>query len=260
MTFSVFIQRVTRLLVVGSFIFSTIVWSASAYSRTVNNADNVDDVDDVDAVLDDFNRPGPQLGSNWSGTTAALDGNQLKGEANGLIYWQQSFGVSQHASVKIVQLPRCSGIDLILKASDNELTNGLIDVSYNTCASPKLLIYSYNPKYGHHSPFAGLDVALGPGDVFSASVHANHVVTVFINGEEVLRDVLASANAGFDVGRAGQIGLGLSSDAVVLDDFDGGSLDGTLPPIPTALPEITPTPLALDEDVYLPLVLRTKRN
>ena len=210
-------------------------------------------------VLDNFNHAGPELGSNWSSTGSAVVNNQLIGDADSQIFWQPSFGASQWASIKVVQLPRCNRLDLVLKARNNAQSNGLVDVVYSNCGSPNLLIYSYNPKYGHHSPFAGTTVMLGAGDIFSVSVYANHIVTVFINGTPVLTDVLATENAGFDVGRSGQIGLGTSSSAVVLDDFDGGNLSGPLPPTPAA---VTPTPQSYDTALFMPLVLapKTKRN
>jgi hypothetical protein len=257
MTCSAPAQRAVRALCVGLASLITTRFLVASPGQLGLHAVAAANPAAISSVLDDFNRPGPELGSNWSSTAASVTNNQLKGDTDSQFYWQQSFGVSQWASVKIVQLPRCSRIDLFLKANDNTHTNGLVDVSYDTCASPQLLIYSYNPKFGHHSPFNGTNVALGTDDVFSASVYSNHIVTVFINGIAVLSDVLATENAGFDVGRAGQMGLGISSSAVVLDDFDGGSLDGAIPPTPSPA---TPTPQSYDEAVFIPLVAAPKKK
>ncbi len=258
MTCSAPAQRAVRVLCVGLVSLITTSLLVASPGRLGLHKAAANDPSAIHNVLDDFNRAGPELGSNWSGSTATITNNQLKGDTDSQFYWQQAFGVNQWASVKIVRLPRCNRIDLFLKASSNTHTSGLVDVSYDTCATPQLLIYSYNPKFGHHSPFNGTNVALGEGDVLSASVHSNHVVTVFINGIEVLSDVLATENAGFDVGRAGQIGLGISSSAVVLDDFDGGGLDGPIPPTPSPA---TPTPQpSYDEAVFLPLVAKSKNR
>jgi hypothetical protein len=257
MTCSAPAQRALRVLCVGLTLLITTSLLVAAPGRLGLRKATASNTSAIRNVLDDFNRPGPELGSNWSSTSATLANNQLKGDTDSQFYWQQSFGASQWASIKIVRLPRCSRVELFLKASGNSKFDGLVDVSYDTCATPQLLIYSYNPKFGHHSPFNGTNVALGEGDVFSVSVHANHVVTVFINGAAVLSDVLATENAGFDVGRAGQIGLGLSSSNVVLDDFDGGSLDGSVPPTPSPA---TPTPQAYDEAVFLPWVSSPKKR
>ena len=201
-------------------------------------------------VLDDFNRPGPTLGSDWSSARSTIVNNQLTGGADDLLYWKSVFGSDQWVSVKVVNLTGCNSVDLLLKARDNALANGLVRVSYHSCASPKLTIYSYNPRLSNWSPFNGANVVLKAGDVLSARAQANHTVTVYLNGAVIASDVLLTENAGFDVGRSGQIGLGIGSSDVIVDDFDGGNLDSkgtttttaTLTPVPTAPTKNTPTP------------------
>ncbi len=191
-------------------------------------------------VLDDFNRAGPGLGANWAGSGPTLIDNQLTGSTGDFVYWQQTFGADQWASVNIVQFSGCNSVDLFLKADGSALSNGLVDVRYNSCATPRLIIYSYNPTLSNWSPFNGNNnVTLSAGDVFSARVQSNHMVTVYFNGAQVLSDVLQTENAGFDVARDGQIGLAISSNAVILDDFDGGGLSSVSP---TSTPTHTPAP------------------
>jgi hypothetical protein len=177
--------------------------------------------------LDNFNRPGPELGANWAGNGPTLSANQFVGNANIPVYWQQSFGADQRVSVKINQLLGCNSVSLLLKATGNTHANGLVMVSYNRCASPQIILYAYNTIWKGWAPFKGgnpADSTFNPGDVLSARVQANRVVSVYYNGNLIVSDVLNISNVGFDVARAGQIGLSASSSAVVLDDFDGGSV------------------------------------
>ena len=202
-------------------------------------------------VLDNFDRPGPGLGASWAGSGPTIANNQLLGSADNAIYWQQAFGSDQWASVKIVQLTGCNSVDLFLKASGSTFSNGLVNVRFDNCANPKqLILYSYNPTLNNWSPFNEThNVSLSAGDVFSARVQTNRVVAVYINGAQVLSDLLQPENAGFDTARDGQIGVAASSSAVILDDFDGGSLSGTTPvatltpsPPGTASATLTPGP------------------
>lgn len=209
-------------------------------------------------VLDDFNRPGPTLGPDWSSAKSTIANNQLTGDADELLYWKTTFGSDQWVSVKVVHLTGCNSVDLLLKARDNALASGLVRVNYHNCASPKLTIYSYNPRLSNWSPFNGANITLKTGDVLSARAQANHAVTVYLNGAVITSDVLLTENAGFDVGRNGQIGLGVSSSDVIVDDFDGGNLDSTgiLTPTPRSTATIarTPTPAPTQQAICLPLV------
>ena len=197
------------------------------------------------SMLDGFNRVGPALGTDWSSATSTIVNNQLVGGPNDQTYWQTVFGADQWVSVKIVQIPGCENLNLFLKATGSSRASGMVSIAYNKCASPKLIIYSFNPRLTNWSPFNGANVTVNAGDVLSARVQANHAVMVYLNGTAVVSDVLLTENAGFDVGRVGQIGLGTSSSAVILDDFDGGTFSGTLPtpaPTSTSAPTQTPAP------------------
>ena len=140
-----------------------------------------------------------------------------------MIYWQQTFGTDQWVSVKMKQITGCNGFGLLLKASGNSTAGGLVNVSYNRCASPKLIIYSFSPLSNNWVQFGGAVVTLSAGDVLKARVQANGLVSVYYNGTLLVSTTLPSANAGFDTGRAGQIGLATSNATVILDDFDGGT-------------------------------------
>ena len=196
------------------------------------------------AVLDSFDRPGAALGSNWSSAGSTIANNQLVGGANDYLFWQTAFSADQWVSVKVIQIPTCNSIDLLLKASGNTKENGLVRINYHSCATPKLIIYTYNTTLKNWTPFKSAVMTLNTGDVFSARVQPNRVVSVFLNGGFVVSDTLPPENAGFETARAGQIGLFTSSNAVILDDFDGGSYDGTgATPVPTSTSAPTQTPL-----------------
>ena len=174
--------------------------------------------------MDNFNRTGPGLGANWVGSGPTIVGNQLVGGADASIFWQPAFGTDQYASVKIIQLNGCDGIGLLLKASGNTPASGLVFVGYNRCGYPKISIYGYNPTWGGYAPFGGGNVpTFTPGDVLSARMQANGLVSVFYNSTLVASATLDAGNAGFDTGRPGQIGLTTSSSAVIVDDFNGGT-------------------------------------
>ena len=223
----------------------------------------------IGGVLDTFNRLGPALGANWAGSGSTIIGNQLigGGSSDDAIYWQQIFGADQWASIKIVQLTGCGRLDLLLKAHNNAHVSGLVDIHYDGCTSPKILIYTYNPTISNFSPFNGSNETLNAGDVISVQVNANQVTTVFKNGTPIVSDTLTTLSAGFDVGRMGQIGL-IASSAVILDDFDGGSLNGTIitdttaTPTPTRLPFLTPesTPTPTLMPTRTATVLQTKTS
>ena len=214
-------------------------------------------------VLDDFNRPGPELGSNWSKTTSTLVNNQLMGVAGGgpeaWFFWKTGFSADQWVSVKLVQLTGCNRLALLLKATGDTHTNGMVRVDYHSCATPKLIVYSYNPELKNWTPFKNAVGNLNAGDIFSAQVQSNSVVKVFINGALVLSDVLPKENAGFAVGQAGQIGLSLSSDAVIVDDFEGGNL-GSSTLVPTTIPAKTATPSPYDKFICIPLITRPQTS
>ena len=182
------------------------------------------------AVLDNFNRPGPALGPSWVGSGLTIVGNQLKGGPDEYMYWQQSFGTDQWARIKVVQVPGCGYLDVLLKATGGNYANGLVDVSYNPCASPKMTIYAFNPTINNWAPFASSNTTLTAGDVFTVRAQPNRLVTVYKNGIAVMSGTLQPANAGFDVGRAGQIGLAISGINIIVDDFDGGDFTSSTVP------------------------------
>ena len=207
-------------------------------------------------VLDNFNRAGPALGSDWAGTGPTLADNQLKGGSKATIFWKKSFGENQWTSLRIVQMSGCDDeVSIFLKANGNTRENGMVNVSYNPCASPKLNIYTYNPTLKNWSPFNGADVTIRAGDILSAQVQSNRRVTVFVNGVKKVTDTLHTANAGFDVARAGQIGISTSNAHVIVDDFDGSG------DVAQPIDELTPDPMATPSTfephawVYLPIVL-----
>jgi hypothetical protein len=192
-------------------------------------------------ILDNFNRAGPALGSSWvSGNNGpTIVNNQLQGGDNVGAYWQQTYGSDQWVSAKLVQASGCFDVRLLLKAVGNTHANGLVTINYAKCAGDELRIYTFNPTLNNWSPFNAAIVPLQAGDVISARAQADHVVSVYHNGTLVVSDTLATINAGFDVGRAGQIGLWPSGSNVVLDDFDGGTF---VPSGPTPTPTQTQTP------------------
>ena len=118
----------------------------------------------------------------------------------------------------------------MLKATGGNYANGLVDVSYNPCASPKMTIYAFNPTINNWAPFASSNTTLTTGDVFTVRAQPNRLVTVYKNGIAVMSGTLQPANAGFDVGRAGQIGLAISGINIIVDDFDGGDFTSSTVP------------------------------
>ena len=201
-------------------------------------------------VLDNFNRSGPALGSNWLGSGPTIASNQLNGDTDATIYWKESYGENQWASLKIVQMDGCDEVGISLKAIANTHTNGIVNVRYNACATPNLIIYTYNPNLNNWSPFNGSNVTISAGDVISVLVQSNRMVTVYVNGIQKVSDILHTENAGFDIARTGQIGLSTSSKHIIVDDFDGGNGDA---PNPSSEPTSVPT-ASLSPRVYLPVV------
>jgi hypothetical protein len=176
-------------------------------------------------VLDDFNRQGPELGSNWFGAVTAyaiLDQKlDCVGDYCAGAFWHQKFGVVQEAFVTLAYFDsEAKEINLVLKAQDKNDCD-LIEIFY----SPKETIVRVEACWGENrwQNLGAVDGPLEPGDQLGARVRADRQVEVFKNGSSV--GVFDAASYPF-IDQPGYIGLnGFTGSAVTSngwDDFGGG--------------------------------------
>lgn len=176
-------------------------------------------------ILDDFNRPNGQLGSNWDGRTNGyrIVNNEVAVRSGGPIYWQQeAYGADQEACVTLTRInPKSKQHALLLKVQElNDWHQGAILVSYNA-RSGNVEVKARdvsNHKWilvGELAP----STPIVDGDQLRAQALADGTVEVLINNTSI-----GTADAGsFYANKGGQIGLwfrGAGGDDDKDDDDD----------------------------------------
>jgi hypothetical protein len=206
-----------------------------------------------DTLLDNFNRSGPSVGSNWSGSTSTsaykLESQQVKVYAGGALIWKNSaFGKDQEACVTLTKLNSKGLHKVLLKVQDRDWVKGAIAVYYEA-ATGKVGIKTYRFGVGWKI-LATFSKTMQAGDRLSGQALADGTVKAFVNGQ-----LVGQANAGsFFTNKGGYIGLWFvnsSTPQVVFDDFKGKSLSSN------SSVTVTNTPSgAGEQQLYLPLVTK----
>ncbi|HEX6273976.1 MAG TPA: hypothetical protein VFZ53_13100 [Polyangiaceae bacterium] len=174
-------------------------------------------------VLDDFNRSGPSLGSNWGG---ALDRYELRERALTCsvtycpaVFWAREFGVEQEVFATLVSFSNESNeINLVLKGQQSTECD-LMEVLYSPAREELWLEACWETSW--HT-LGIIDISLEPGDQLGGRVGSDGFVDLFRNGVQVGR---FDANDFPFIGTGGRIGAnGVASgdEANVWDDFGGG--------------------------------------
>ena len=187
-------------------------------------------VKDATSILDNFNRANGAIGSNWKGSTSAyrIASNRVDVRGNGPIYWKNSFGVNQEASVTLTTVDMAGKEqDLLLKVQGGVVPNwgaGVIEVSYHAPTN-SVIVYTFRPSTLQWHSYSAIPVSFSNGDQLGAQALANGDVVIFKNGVEVGRVTLNSADQAFFNPRGGYIGLWfINANNAFFDDFGGGNI------------------------------------
>jgi predicted extracellular nuclease len=190
----------------------------------------LDTVFPTTAILDNFNRPNGNLGSNWKGTTSAyrIVGNQVDVRGNGPIYWKNSFGVDQEVYVTLTTVASTGWEqDLLLKVQGGANPNwgaGVIEVFYDA-TNNTVLVATFRPDTLAWYEYPAIPVTLSNGDQFGAQALSNGDVIIYRNGFIIGQVTLNAADQAFFNSKGGYIGLWfINAAAAFLDDFGGGNI------------------------------------
>jgi hypothetical protein len=174
-------------------------------------------------VLDDFNRNGPGLGSNWEGSTGSYGLNNQRLECGAQYcpgaFWHQSFGVVQEVFATLVDFDASSPeINLVLKAQGDPDCD-MIEILYAPDEGRVLVEACSGDSW---STLGVVDVTLAPGDQLGALAREDGYLDVYKNGS-LAGTVSAGGYAYIHLG--GYIGVngvagGLTPN--IWDDFGGG--------------------------------------
>jgi hypothetical protein len=176
-------------------------------------------------VLDDFNRPGPEVGSNWIGAVGAYDVQDLRldcvGDYCAGMFWHEQFGAVQEAFVTFAYFdPTTAEINLVVKAQGKHDCD-LIELMYNPMLD-RLLVEACWGELQYRN-FGQINVELAPGDQLGARARADGFIEVFKNGSRIgLFDATSYPfidQPGY-IGVNGFTGSGKTSNG--WDDFGGG--------------------------------------
>ena len=196
-------------------------------------------------MLDDFNRTDGALGSNWSESITGynVDNHQLSVGAGEDVYWTASnFGADQEVFVTLDNIGAAAAeIGLILKSQSNSsFGSGLIDVLYDPTGK-RVQVWTYLGSQGWVQRRTDLAVVLSNGDQFGARARTDGQVEIYQN------DVLLGTRnvTGWPFyASSGHIGLFmLDAEAMLLDDFGGGTTGEIVAPTPTATNTASSTPV-----------------
>jgi hypothetical protein len=184
-------------------------------------------------ILDDFNRPKPQLSDSWTGSRSPKNYRIVNGQVEvlegGPIYWKNpAFGADQEACITLVKIVEKGDYRLLLKVQERDWAKGAIAVFYDP-SKKQVGVKTFVPKQGGvktfiHKPewkiLATFPVTLKNGDQLGGQALADGTVRIFVNGQQV-----GETNAGsFFVNRGGYLGLWMTSPDhkhALLDDFSG---------------------------------------
>jgi hypothetical protein len=182
------------------------------------------------AILDTFNRPNGNLGSNWKGATGSyrISSNQVDVRRDGAIYWKTPFGVDQEVFVTLTAVDTAGfEQDLLLKAQGQYGPNwgeGVIELQYRA-ASHTVELWTFRPDTLTWQSYGAIPVNFADGDQFGARALSNGIVIVYKNGIEAGYFTLNAADQAFFNPKGGYIGLWFINAAnAFFDDFGGGTL------------------------------------
>jgi len=174
-------------------------------------------------VLDDFNRPGPELGSNWEGSTGNywIESNALYCSASycpGLFYHQE-FGVTQEAFVTLSSfLDAAPEINVVLKAQGDPDCD-MVEVLYSPATQRVLIEACWD---GSWNPLGEVFVQFFPGDQLGGRVRSDGFVEVYKNGAFVQSFDANDYPYILDRGHIGVNGVTVNGAPDIWDDFGGG--------------------------------------
>jgi hypothetical protein len=174
-------------------------------------------------VLDDFNRPGPEVGTNWIGAVTAysvsdeqLDcvGNYCAGT-----FWHEKFGAVQEAFVTLAYFDlEAQESNLVIKAQGDKDCD-LMEIAYLPWMGRVEVIACAGGFYS----LGSVQVSFAPGDQLGARARADGFIEVFKNGSRI---GLFDANSYPFIDQSGYIGVnGFTGTGVTSngwDDFGGG--------------------------------------
>ena len=187
-------------------------------------------VKDATSILDNFNRANGAIGSNWKGSTSVyrIASNRIDVRGNGPIYWKNSFGVNQEASVTLTTVDMAGKEqDLLLKVQGIFSPNwgsGVIEVSYHAPTN-SVIVYTFCPDTLQWFAYSGIPVTFSNGDRLGAQALADGNMVIFKNGVEAGRVTLNAADQAFFNTRGGYIGLWfIDATNAFFDDFGGGNI------------------------------------
>lgn len=182
------------------------------------------------AILDTFNRPNGNLGSNWRGATSSyrISGNKVDVRRDGAIYWKTPFGSNQEVFVTLTNIdPAGFEQDLLLKAQGQYGPNwgeGVIELQYYA-ASNTVELWTFRLDTLTWQSYGSIPVTFANGDQFGARALSNGTVIIYKNGVEAGYFTLNAADQAFFNPKGGHIGLWfINAGNAFFDDFGGGSL------------------------------------
>jgi hypothetical protein len=185
-------------------------------------------------ILDDFNRPGPELGENWIGSVTVGKYRIVNNEAevlgggaalwNGTVPAGATFGSNQEVCATLTKVDTKGHHGLLLKVQNGDVDQGVIRVFY-VGASASVGIEAYTKTSGWVT-LTSVPWQVQDGDVLTGQALADGTVKVFINGGLIATaDTVPDFDDLFKGG--GYIGIWFSSPGhphAVIDDFGGGDL------------------------------------
>jgi hypothetical protein len=187
-------------------------------------------------ILDDFNRPGPELGDNWMGAVTVgkyrIVNNQAEVLGGGAALWNgtvpagPAFGTNQEVCATLTKVDAKGHHNLLLKVQDGDVSQGAIGVFYDG-ASDRIGIEAYTKKSGWVSlTSVPAPAPVMDGDVLTGQAFEDGTVKVFINGGLIATaDTVPDFDDLFTGG--GNVGIWFSSPGhphAIVDDFGGGDL------------------------------------
>ncbi|MFZ6026388.1 MAG: RHS repeat-associated core domain-containing protein [Chloroflexota bacterium] len=217
-------------------------------------------------ILDDFNRPDGEIGTDWSGGTKyyALSEKSLmaidSGEENGILWNRSLFGVEQEAFVTLSRVSVEGGEHSLLLKSQSSQTwqEGVIKVAYLS-SQQCVQVWTYGgkeAKRGWVQQGIAIPVVIKDGSQFGARILENGQVEVYVNSELIGSVDVTSWPYYRDTG---YIGLwSVFAKGTLIDDFGGGELEREPTPLPTTPVPTTPAPTTPVPTTPLPesLILR----
>jgi hypothetical protein len=175
-------------------------------------------------LLDDFEREGPGLGSNWIGGTVSYEiaERALRCAVDNCqaVFWAVGFGVEQEVFATFASFANTTvEINLILKAQGNPGFEH-IELFYSPVRE-RLSVEGYWDAAWH--TFGFVDIVFVPGDELGGRVGADGFVDLFRNRIQVGRfdaNDYPFIDVGGRIGVSGIVGTSTTPD--VWDDFGGG--------------------------------------